>query len=44
MIAAALLFLLPPLIQKKRGQESEDTFGRDELNVTIFKDQHMTRE
>lgn len=39
LIAAALLFLLPPLIQRARGQGSEDTFDRDELNATIFKDQ-----
>lgn len=39
LIVAALLFLLPPLIQKVRGQDSEDTFDREELNVTIFKDQ-----
>lgn len=36
LIAAALLFLLPPLIQK--GQ-TKDALKRDELNVTIFKDQ-----
>lgn len=39
LIAAALLFLLPPLIQKGQRETSEDTFARDELNVTIFKDQ-----
>lgn len=39
LIAAALLFLLPPLIQKGRQEEGEDAFDRDELNVTIFKDQ-----
>ncbi len=39
LIAAALLFLLPPLIQKGQGKESEDVFGRSELNATIFKDQ-----
>ncbi len=39
LIAAALLFLLPPLIQKARGAVADDTFGRDELNITIFKDQ-----
>lgn len=39
LIAAALLFLLPPLIQRVRGQESEDAVDRDELNITIFKDQ-----
>lgn len=39
LIAAALLFLLPPLIQKGQRQESEGTFDRNELNVTIFKDQ-----
>ena len=39
LIAAALLFLLPPLIQKGQRQTSEDAIARDELNVTIFKDQ-----
>jgi cytochrome c-type biogenesis protein CcmH len=39
LIAAALLFLLPPLIQKGQPQTSEDVIARDELNVTIFKDQ-----
>jgi cytochrome c-type biogenesis protein CcmH len=39
LIAAALLFLLPPLIQKGKNEQSEDTFDRDELNTTIFKDQ-----
>ena len=39
LIAAALLFLLPPLIQRGQGSTGEDTFDRDELNVTIFKDQ-----
>jgi cytochrome c-type biogenesis protein CcmH len=39
LIAASLLFLLPPLIQKGKGEESEETFDRSELNVTIFKDQ-----
>ena len=39
LIAAALLFLLPPLIQKGKNEESEETFDRDELNTTIFKDQ-----
>jgi cytochrome c-type biogenesis protein CcmH len=39
LIAAALLFLLPPLIQKGKGEEGGDIFDRDELNVTIFKDQ-----
>lgn len=39
LIIAALLFLLPPLIQKGRGSKSEDVFDRDELNATIFKDQ-----
>jgi len=39
LIAAALLFLLPPLVQKMRAQTSEEIFDRDELNVTIFKDQ-----
>jgi len=33
------LFLLPPLIQKVKDQTSEEVFDRDELNVTIFKDQ-----
>ena len=36
LIVAALLFLLPPLIQKG---ESQDVLDRDELNATIFKDQ-----
>ena len=36
LIIAALLFLLPPLIQ--RGG-SADAIARNELNVTIFKDQ-----
>lgn len=39
LIAAALLFLLPPLIQKARAGADADVFDRDELNVTIFKDQ-----
>lgn len=39
LIAAALLFLLPPLIQRGQSSAGEDTFDRDELNVTIFKDQ-----
>ena len=39
LIAAALLFLLPPLVQKMQAQTSEEIFDRDELNVTIFKDQ-----
>jgi len=39
LIAAALLFLLPPLIQRGQGSTSGDSFDRDELNVTIFKDQ-----
>jgi cytochrome c-type biogenesis protein CcmH len=39
LIAAALLFLLPPLIQKGKTATDEDVFDRDELNVTIFKDQ-----
>ncbi|WP_455199313.1 c-type cytochrome biogenesis protein CcmI [Kaarinaea lacus] len=36
LIVAALLFLLPPLIQKGAGK---DVLARDELNATIFKDQ-----
>lgn len=36
LIVAALLFLLPPLIQKNAEQ---DALARDELNLTIFKDQ-----
>jgi cytochrome c-type biogenesis protein CcmH len=44
LIIAALLFLLPPLIQKGRASESEDVFGRDELNITIFKDQQAELE
>lgn len=39
LIAAALLFLLPPLVQRGQSSTGEDTFDRDELNVTIFKDQ-----
>jgi cytochrome c-type biogenesis protein CcmH len=39
LIAAALLFLLPPLIQRVKDETSEEVFDRDELNVTIFKDQ-----
>ena len=39
LIAVALLFLLPPLIQKLRGESDKDVFGRDELNATILKDQ-----
>jgi len=39
LLAVALLFLLPPLIQKMQRDSNEDTFGRDELNATIFKDQ-----
>jgi cytochrome c-type biogenesis protein CcmH len=39
LIAAALLFLLPPLIQKGQSDKDETTFNRDELNVTIFIDQ-----
>ncbi len=39
LIAAALLFLLPPLVQKVKDETSEEVFDRDELNVTIFKDQ-----
>ena len=38
-MAAALLFLLPPLIQRKKAQLNADVFDRGELNVTIFKDQ-----
>jgi cytochrome c-type biogenesis protein CcmH len=36
LIAAALLFLLPPLIQKNA---ETDALARDDLNLTIFKDQ-----
>jgi cytochrome c-type biogenesis protein CcmH len=36
LIVAALLFLLPPLIQKDAGR---DILERDQLNLTIFKDQ-----
>jgi cytochrome c-type biogenesis protein CcmH len=36
LIVAALLFLLPPLIQKDAGH---DVLARDQLNLTIFKDQ-----
>jgi len=36
LIAAALLFLLPPLI---KGRAGKDVLARDELNLTIFKDQ-----
>ena len=36
LIVAALLFLLPPLIQKDAGR---DVLERDQLNLTIFKDQ-----
>ncbi|MCF6337257.1 MAG: c-type cytochrome biogenesis protein CcmI [Gammaproteobacteria bacterium] len=39
LIAVTLLFLLPPLIQKLRGESDEDVFDRDELNAVIFKDQ-----
>ncbi len=39
LIAVALLFLLPPLIQKLRGDSDEDVFDRNELNAAIFKDQ-----
>ncbi len=39
LIAVALLFLLPPLIQKLRGGSDEDVFDRNELNAAIFKDQ-----
>lgn len=44
LIAAALLFLLPPLIQRGQGSTDEDSFDRDELNVTIFKDQLVELE
>ncbi len=37
LIVAALLFLLPPLV-KTRASEG-DALARDELNLTIFKDQ-----
>ena len=36
LIVAALLFLLPPLA---KARSSEDALARDELNLTIFKDQ-----
>jgi cytochrome c-type biogenesis protein CcmH len=36
LIAAALLFLLPPLIQRNA---EKDALARDDLNLTIFKDQ-----
>lgn len=36
LMVAALLFLLPPLF---RARASEDVLARDELNLTIFKDQ-----
>ncbi|WP_455218221.1 c-type cytochrome biogenesis protein CcmI [Kaarinaea lacus] len=36
LIVAALLFLLPPLVQKGAGK---DALARDELNATIFRDQ-----
>ncbi len=36
LIVAALLFLLPPLI---KARASDDVLARDELNLTIFKDQ-----
>jgi len=39
LIVVALLFLLPPLIQRLRQDSDEDVFGRDELNAAIFKDQ-----
>jgi len=39
LLVVALLFLLPPLIQKMQRGSDEDVFGRDELNTTIFKDQ-----
>ena len=41
LIVAALLFLLPPLIQKDAGR---DILARDQLNVTIFKDQLVELE
>lgn len=44
LIAAALLFLLPPLIQKGQDKKSGDVFDRDELNITIFKDQLVELE
>ena len=37
LIVAALLFLLPPLLQKK-GETSAQALERDALNLTIFKD------
>ncbi|NOX75564.1 MAG: c-type cytochrome biogenesis protein CcmI [Gammaproteobacteria bacterium] len=36
LLVAALLFLVPPLVQKVQGK---DVLARDELNATIFKDQ-----
>ncbi len=36
LLTAALLFLVPPLVQKTQGK---DALARDELNATIFKDQ-----
>ncbi len=39
LIAVTLLFLLPPLIQKLRGDSDKDIFDRTELNTAIFKDQ-----
>ena len=37
LIVAALLFLLPPLVKARSGEG--DALARDELNLTIFKDQ-----
>jgi cytochrome c-type biogenesis protein CcmH len=39
LIVASLLFLLPPLIQKGKTKNKAVVFERDELNVSIFKDQ-----
>ena len=39
LIVASLMFLLPPLVQKKKNQIDEEIFDRSELNATIFKDQ-----
>jgi len=39
LIVVTLLFLLPPLIQRLQRDSDKDSFGRDELNATIFKDQ-----
>jgi cytochrome c-type biogenesis protein CcmH len=44
LIIAALLFLLPPLIKKGRDSQASDVFARDELNITIFKDQQAELE